>query len=235
MALTITVLVFAFLLGSIPFGLIIAKSKGINIREHGSGNIGATNVLRVVGKKFGITCFFLDFFKGLIPVILGINLIRFPDYTPIINLPFLESYATVFNSQLQAQSLQILAALLPILGHNYSPWVGFKGGKGIATSAGALVPLMPMAILILLIIWFVTFKISRYVSLASMVAAGALPFLVIYGSWKHGKLQSGEWNKPLFIFACFIGLMAIWKHRSNIKNLLNGTESRFTKKSKTAK
>lgn len=233
MVIPILIAAFAFLLGSIPFGLLIAKANGINIREHGSGNIGATNVLRVVGKKYGITCFFLDFFKGFIPVLLAINLVTFADYSPFISLPFLESFTVEFNSQINAQTFHVIAALLPILGHNYSPWVGFKGGKGIATSAGALVPLMPVGIPILILVWFIAFKITRYVSLASMIAAAALPALVVFGSWKHGKLHDGTWNKPLLIFALFIGAMAIWKHRSNIKNLLNGTENKFTKKSKT--
>lgn len=232
MTITFLVTLFGFLLGSIPFGLLIAKLKGINIREHGSGNIGATNVLRSVGKKYGIICFLLDFFKGFIPVLLAINLIGYDGHTPIIHLSFLDPYTTIFDSKLKAQAFQVLSALLPILGHNYSPWVGFKGGKGIATSAGALVPLMPFGIPILGLAWFIIFKFTRYVSVASMGAAALLPLIVLWGSWKHGKIQNGEWNKPLFAFALIIAIMAIWKHRSNIKNLLNGTESKFTKKKK---
>jgi len=167
--------IFAFLLGSIPFGLLIAKTQGINIREHGSGNIGATNVLRIVGKKFGLACFFLDFLKGFIPVLLAINLITFTDHTKMIPLSFLSDSAIVLDSRFNAQGLHVIVALLTILGHNYSPWVGFKGGKGIATSAGALVPLAPFGVLILLVVWFLTYKITRYVSLASMIAAAALP------------------------------------------------------------
>lgn len=232
MTITFLVALFGFLLGSIPFGLLIAKSKGINIREHGSGNIGATNVMRTIGKKCGITCFLLDFFKGFIPVLLAINLIGFENHTPIIHLSFLDPYITIFDSKIKAQVFHVLTALLPILGHNYSPWVGFKGGKGIATSAGALVPLMPFGIPVLGLAWFIIFKLTRYVSIASMGAAALLPLIVLWGSWKHGKLQNGEWNKPLFIFALIIAIMAIWKHRSNIKNLRNGTESKFTNKKK---
>lgn len=232
MLLAISIIGFAFLLGSIPFGLLIAKSQGVNIREHGSGNIGATNVLRVVGKKFGISCFVLDFFKGFIPALLAINLISFDGHSPIICLGFLTDHTVVFDSRSNAQGLQVLAALFTILGHNYSPWVGFKGGKGIATSAGSLIPLAPFGVLALLIVWFLTFQITRYVSLASITAAAALPLMILFGSWKHGKLANGEWNQPLLIFSIFIAVMAIWKHRSNIKNLLNGSEHKFSRNKK---
>jgi glycerol-3-phosphate acyltransferase PlsY len=230
MNLLIGLPLIAFLLGSIPFGVLIAKSQGINIREHGSGNIGATNVLRIVGKKFGISCFILDFLKGFLPLVLGINLITFEGHEVAIPLSFIYQHAISLESQFNAQTLHVLIALCSILGHNYSPWVGFKGGKGIATSAGAVVPLMPIGLVFLIAIWFGVFKLTRYVSVASMAAAGSLPFLVLWGSWHHGKLASGEWNKPLFIFSCLIAVMAIWKHRSNIKKLINGTEHKFSKK-----
>lgn len=232
MHLLLGIPILAFLLGSVPFGLLIAKFKNINIREHGSGNIGATNVLRVVGKKYGITCFVLDFLKGLIPTLIGINLIQFAGQDFTLPLAFLHPYGVQMSQQFHAQGLHVLIALLTVLGHNYSPWVGFKGGKGIATSAGALVPLMPFGIPILAVIWYALFKITRYVSIASMGAALSLPLLSLYGSWKHGKLQTGEWNKALFVFCIVIALMAVWKHRSNIKNLLNGTEYQFGKKEK---
>jgi acyl phosphate:glycerol-3-phosphate acyltransferase len=222
----------AFLLGSIPFGLIIAKAKGINIREHGSGNIGATNVLRVVGKKYGITCLLLDALKGFVPTVIAISLIRFPGIHNPMTLSGLLPHASEFP-MLTAQMFQVLTGLCAILGHNYSPWVGFKGGKGIATSAGVLIALMPTAVVILIAIWGLVFLFSRYVSLASILAAGALPFVTLWGSWLHGKIQNGTWNKPLFAFSIIIAVLAIWKHRSNIQRLLAGTEHRFTRKSKS--
>lgn len=223
--------IFAFFLGSIPFGLLIAKSRGIDIRQHGSGNIGATNVLRIVGKKYGITCFILDFLKGLIPALLGYNLYTFTGADSTMAIDFLRSNAfDLGDNQFKAQSLQVFTGLCAILGHNYSPWVNFKGGKGIATSAGVLIPFAPFALPILILIFYLTFKITKYVSVASMVGASSLPLLVVYGSWKHGKLDAGTWNKPLLIFSIFIALMAIWKHRSNIKNILNGTEYKFNSK-----
>lgn len=222
----------AFLLGSIPFGLIIAKAKGINIREHGSGNIGATNVLRVVGKKYGITCLLLDALKGFVPTVIAISLIRFPGIQNPMTLSGLLPHASEFP-MLTAQMFQVLAGLCAILGHNYSPWVGFKGGKGIATSAGVLIALMPAAVVILIAIWGLVFLFSRCVSLASILAAGALPLVTLWGSWLHGKIQNGTWNKPLFAFSIIIAVLAIWKHRSNIQRLLAGTEHRFTRKSKS--
>ena len=221
----------AFLLGSIPFGLLIAKAKGIDIRKHGSGNIGATNVLRTMGKKYGITCLVLDALKGLIPVILGLSLIRFTGMRNPMMLDSLTPWSAEFP-MLTAQVMQVITGLFAILGHNYSPWVGFKGGKGIATSAGVLIALMPAGVVILLLVFLITFAVTRYVSLASIIAAATLPLVTIWGSWYHGKIADGTWNKPLFIFSVVIAILAIWKHRSNIQRLRAGTENRFTRKSK---
>lgn len=221
----------AFLIGSIPFGLLIAKAKGINIREHGSGNIGATNVLRVVGKKYGITCLLLDLLKGLIPTMAGISLITYDGAGAAMKIDALSSYA-VHIDQFQAQTLHILTALATILGHNYSPWIGFKGGKGIATSGGALIALMPAAIVVLLLIWLILFYTTKYVSVASIGTALSLPAVTLFGSWYHDKFPQGDWNKPLFIFTIIIALLATWRHKSNIKNLMNGTEHRFEGKKK---
>ncbi|MFD0895750.1 glycerol-3-phosphate 1-O-acyltransferase PlsY [Luteolibacter ambystomatis] len=224
----------AFLFGSIPFGLLIAKAKGIDIRQHGSGNIGATNVLRVVGKKYGITCLFLDALKGLIPTLLGITLIRYVGASEAMTIKPLLSKALELPADLQwkAQLFQVFTGLCAILGHNYSPWVGFKGGKGIATSAGVLIALMPAAVVILIVVWLLLFAITRYVSVASIGAAAFLPILTIAGSAFHGKLANGTWNKPLFAFSVVIAVLAIWKHRSNIQRLMKGTENRFQPKSK---
>ena len=225
---------FAFLLGSIPFGLLISKAKGIDIRQHGSGNIGATNVLRVIGKKYGITCLLLDALKGFIPVALAVNLIQITGRPVQIPLGLADAWVLKLAAAdaLKAQIAHILTALCAVLGHNYSPWVGFKGGKGIATSAGVLLALMPFAVLLLLVVWAVLFLATRYVSVASIGASVALPFLTLWGSWHHGRIQDGTWNKPLFIFTVIIAVMAVWKHRANIRRLRDGTENRFVSKSK---
>jgi acyl phosphate:glycerol-3-phosphate acyltransferase len=224
----------AFLLGSIPFGLIMGKSQGIDIRQHGSGNIGATNVLRVLGKKFGIPCLILDALKGFIPVALAVNLIQITGRQVQVPLHLPEAWILTLDATqaIKGQTAQILTALFAVLGHNYSPWVAFKGGKGIATSAGVLLALMPFAVLLLIAVWGILFAITRYVSVASIGAAAVLPLLTLWGSWHHGRIQDGTWNKPLFVLTLTIAILAIWKHRSNIQRLREGTENRFVPKSK---
>jgi glycerol-3-phosphate acyltransferase PlsY len=222
----------AFLLGSIPFGLLIARARGIDIRTQGSGNIGATNVLRVMGKKFGIPCLLLDILKGFIPVAIAVNLIQItgrPVQVPL-GLPDAWVLKLAAGDALKAQIAHILTALFAVLGHNYSPWVGFKGGKGIATSAGVLLGLMPFAVVLLIAVWVLLFITTRYVSVASIGAAAVLPLLTLWGSWHHGRIQDGTWNKPLFVFTIIIAVLAIWKHRSNIQRLREGTENRFQRK-----
>jgi glycerol-3-phosphate acyltransferase PlsY len=222
----------AFLLGSIPFGLLMAKSRGIDIRAHGSGNIGATNVLRVMGKKYGIPCLLLDMLKGFIPVAIAVNLIQITGRPVQVPLGLPEAWVMELSAAdaLKAQIAHILTALAAVLGHNYSPWVGFKGGKGIATSAGVLLGLMPFAVVLLLVLWLLLFLTTRYVSVASMGAACALPLLTLWGSWHHGRIQDGTWNKPLFVFSIIIAVLAVWKHRANIRRLRDGTENRFERK-----
>lgn len=222
-----------FLLGSIPFGLYIAKSQGIDIREHGSGNIGATNVFRVVGKKYGIICLILDFLKGFIPVVIAMNLCRLIGHEAMISLGFLQNLTIPFpeSDRTLVQSIIVLTAFAAIMGHNYSPWVRFRGGKGIATSAGALTALMPAGVVILILVFIVVLKLTRYVSAASIAAAVSLPIITLSGSYFHGKIANGEWNIPLFLFSLVAGFLAIFKHRSNIKRLFAGTENKVgTKK-----
>jgi len=225
----------AFVIGSIPFGLIIAKLKGIDIRQHGSGNIGATNVFRIVGKKYGLTCLFLDALKGFIPVVIAMNLVRITGRDPQFHLGFLDSLSLILPAveQMKGQLVHVLTALAAVLGHNYSPWIGFKGGKGIATSAGVLIALMPEAVVILLVVFIVTLVITRYVAVASMVSAVALPLMTHLGARFHKTAEgislweAGTWNKPLFFFSVLIAALAVWKHRTNIDRLRKGTESRF--------
>lgn len=234
----------AFLLGSIPFGLFIARLKGIDIRQHGSGNIGATNVLRVIGKKYGITCLLLDALKGFVPVVIALNLVQLAGRKAGIPVPALDAFALHLPAaqQLTGQLVHVLTGLAAILGHNYSPWVGFKGGKGIATSAGVLLALMPAAVVLLIGVWLLVFATTRYVSVASIAAAAALPVLTHVGARFHHVnndkrlptlWEAGTWNKPLFVFSVIIAALAIWKHRANIQRLLNGTEHRFERKKKT--
>jgi acyl phosphate:glycerol-3-phosphate acyltransferase len=195
--------VFAFLAGSIPFGLLVARAHGIDIRRHGSGNIGATNVYRVIGKGYGVLVFTLDFLKGLLPVLVAVRL---------------APGAAV------GESLPVIAtALAAIIGHNHPPWLGFKGGKGIATSAGALLALFPLALIIGLLVWMMLVRITGYVSVGSMGAALAIP-LAVAG---EGFLSSQGHRPAHLAFALAVAALAIWRHRSNIRNLRAGTEHRI--------
>lgn len=193
----------AFLLGSIPTGYLVARVKGIDIRRHGSGNIGATNVFRTLGKPLGILVFVIDALKGFAAVWLGQHSGDGSAWTGIV------------------------CAVAAIAGHNYTPWLGFKGGKGIATSAGVLLALMPWAVLAIAMVWILVFRISRYVSLASICAAAALP-LAVAALWYAGCGGNG----PLLGFALLISALAIWRHRSNMARLRAGTEPRFERKKK---
>ncbi|MCF6313073.1 MAG: glycerol-3-phosphate 1-O-acyltransferase PlsY [Verrucomicrobiales bacterium] len=191
-----------YFIGSIPFGYLAGKLRGIDIREHGSGNIGATNVLRTLGKSIGIPVLILDVLKGLLPVLIAQH---FSDQTMI----------------------HILTAFATIMGHNYTLWLRFKGGKGIATSAGSLIPLIAIPLAIAVLIWVILFFTTRYVSVASIGAALAIPIVTIM----QQSLQN-EWNLAMISFTVLLATLATWKHRSNIIKLYHGTENRFTPKSK---
>ncbi len=193
----------SYLVGSIPFGFLFGKSRGIDIRQHGSGNIGATNVLRTLGKKWGVACFACDFLKGLISVWIALGI---SDGSPVAG---------------------IIAAVSCIIGHNFPIWLKFKGGKGVATSGGAVVALLPVTALLLILIWAMVFYATRYVSLASIAVAVALPIIVMI-SWLTGMGA----DFPLLLFALIVGVLAVWRHRSNISRLMNGTEHRFERKKK---
>jgi len=231
-----------FLLGSIPFGLYISRARGINIREHGSGNIGATNVFRVVGAGPGLLCFLLDVLKGAIPVLLAVNILGVMGKDPLTQWDFLASWRTMFpvEQRTLVQAIHVITGLAAVLGHNYSPWAGFKGGKGIATTAGVLFALMPVATCILLVVWAVLTFTTRYVVVGSVGAALALPLIVLWGAHHHkvddsdpaslSLWESGTYNKPLLIFAIVASALAVYKHKANLVRLVNGTENRFGKK-----
>lgn len=203
--LLIETVIGAFLVGSIPTGYLVARARGVDIRQHGSGNIGATNVLRTLGKPLGVFVFVADALKGFAAVWLAQRL---------------------GNAELSAW-LGIAAAVAVIAGHNYTPWLGFRGGKGIATSAGVLLALTPWTVPVIVAVWFIVFKTTRYVSIASIAASIAVP-LSVAGLW-WGNVAG---NAPLLGFAIVISALAIWRHRSNIRRLREGTETRFTPKSK---
>ncbi len=193
----------AYLLGSIPTGFLVARSRGIDIRTVGSGNIGATNAFRILGTPAGISVLLVDALKGWVAVFFVAR--------------YMANFFYPTAGQTAFEWFRLIAGVCAILGHNYTCWLRFKGGKGIATSAGMLVALVPVPLLIILGIWIVVFLLSRYVSLASMVAAAALPFAAL---WR------GESLTIVIVTAC-LATLAIYKHKANIERLRKGTESRF--------
>ena len=206
---TLAVLVVgSYLLGSIPFGYLAGRLVGIDIRQTGSGNIGATNAVRVLGKRYGYPVFALDFLKGFGAA--KISMLMAPGRPPEWNSP------EIFG---------ILAAMSSVLGHLYPPWLKFKGGKGVATSAGALLALTPVATVIGVAIWLIVFRLTRYVSLASIIAAVVLPIVILVVS-SHDQNN----GKPLLYSSACVAAVIIWRHRSNLSRLMRGTEPRFTRK-----
>jgi len=199
-----------YFLGSIPTGYLVAAARGIDIRTVGSGNIGATNVFRYLGVPAGIFVLLADAFKGWFAVFIATNL-------------FWVWFHTTTSVSAREWSA-ITAGLLAILGHNFTCWLHFKGGKGIATSAGVLLALVPVALLIILAIWITIFVLTRYVSLASICAAAALPLT----TWLTRQ------SSTMICITGVMGALAIYKHKANIQRLLKGTENRIGgKKSKT--
>jgi len=197
--------VVGYLLGSIPTGYLVARAKGVDIRTVGSGNIGATNVFRVLGKPAGIFVLAADGLKGWIACGVAAS------FT-------LGLFSTQNSSSTPSHELAgIFGGVAAILGHNYTCWLKFKGGKGIATTAGVFVGLAPMAFGVALGVWVVVFAASRYVSVASIAAAVALPAAV----WLSGA------GIVLKIISTAVGAMAIYKHKANIQRLRAGTENRF--------
>jgi glycerol-3-phosphate acyltransferase PlsY len=201
-------LVGSYLLGSIPFGYLAGRLGGIDIRQTGSGNIGATNVMRVLGRAYGYPVFTLDVLKGFAAV--TISMLMAPGRPPEWSSP------EIFG---------ILAAVSSVLGHSYPPWLKFKGGKGVATSAGALLALTPIATLIGVAVWIIVFWLTRYVSLASIIAAVVLPIVILVVSSQHQ-----DKDKPLAYSSACVAAVIVWRHRSNLSRLIRGTEPRFTRK-----
>ncbi len=194
-----------YLLGSCPNGYLLSRSQGIDIRKHGSGNIGATNVLRVLGKKWGYLVFALDALKGFVAVRLAYE------------------FASATNLGIEHREiLGIASGLACILGHAFPVWLGFRGGKGVATSAGVVLGLMWLAVFSVLAVWLLLYQLTRYVSIASIAAAVALPIFVALYLRFHALTGAA-----LLPFSILIAGVVIWQHRSNIRRLLQGKEQRF--------
>lgn len=200
--------VAAYLLGAVPFGLVVARIKGVDIRKVGSGNIGATNVFRSVGKGLGILTFALDAAKGYVPAGL---------------FPLAAERAGMDVDQ---ATMGVVCGLLAVAGHNWPVYLGFKGGKGIATSAGALLGFAPLATLVGLGTWVVVFGLTRYVSVGSIAAC----VTVAGSSW---WLCRGA-GTLIPVVLTLLGAVGVWRHRTNVRRLLDGTEHRFGRKKEAA-
>ena len=210
----LVVVLAGYLPGSVPAGFLAGRLKGVDIRTVGSGNIGATNAFRILGKGIGIVVLLIDVMKGLLPCLF---------------LPALVAGVFPEGRTPEPETLQLLIGVSAILGHNYPCWLGFKGGKGIATTAGVVGAVAPVPLAICLGAWAVFFVASRYVSVASIAVAVVLPISV---AALPG--EGGDRFGPLFWVFLFLGVMAIWKHRINIQRLMNGTEHRMWSKREEA-
>lgn len=199
--LNIILILGAYLLGSIPSAVWIGKSfYGIDVREHGSQNAGATNTLRVLGRKAALVVFIMDILKGTLAVNLALFSAYAPGGTEIINL-------------------KIILVVAAVLGHIFPVFAGFKGGKGVATLTGSLVALFPLTVLVCFAIFFITLNITHYVSLSSMITGVLLPIISYFVFGQH--------YPPLVIFSVTISILLIITHRKNIKRLLNNEESKI--------
>lgn len=205
-----------YLCGSVPFGLLIGLLKGVDIRTKGSGNIGATNAGRVLGKPYGLAVFALDGLKGFVPTVLFGMLLRSGSSGRPLD-------ATAFV-------LWVVMAAVCVVGHMFPIFLKFKGGKGVATSLGAVLgvyPFLTWAGLLGFALWIVLTLVSRYVSVGSMGAATSFPiFFALLASWhEHWGTFRQLW--PLYAFSIGLAVLVIYRHRSNILRLMAGTESRI--------
>ncbi len=193
--------IISYFIGSIPFGFLITKIvKGVDIRQIGSGNPGATNVSRVLGKPYGILVFFLDMLKGFLPIF---------------------TFDLLFGSHDHSPSL-ILCGIGVICGHTFPIFLGFKGGKAAATGCGVFLWLAPIPLLVSVAIWLITISISRYISLGSIISSIILvTSLILLGKDPFGR------GLYVTLFSVFMAILIIIRHKSNIKRLLNGTENKI--------
>ncbi len=201
----------AYLVGSIPFGLIVGLSRGVDPRKAGSGNIGATNVGRLLGGRFFALVFILDMLKGLIPMLAGAFVLR-----------GVEPAAATYLFWLGV-------GFACIAGHMHSIFLGFKGGKGVATSSGVILGLYPYYTLpgvVVAAVWGATFQRTRYVSVASMLAAACFPIAYLGIGLGMGWDVFGR-QLPLLGFSLLVAILIVWKHRGNLVRLRQGTEHRF--------
>ncbi len=202
MTITAVLCVLAsYLIGAIPFGLLLSRSSGVDVRTAGSGNIGATNVARLMGKKMGLMTLLLDISKGFLPIYAASLIMKGDPHQDIVTA---------------------LCGAATVIGHMYPIYLGFRGGKGVATGLGVFLFLAPPALLFSLVLFIIVVTISGFVSLGSLLASASIPL------WLY-LLDEPGWK---LIPAGFIAIMIWWKHNANIRRLLSGTEKSWQKKEK---
>ena len=199
-----TIMVLSFFIGSFPTGYLVAKSKGIDIKSVGSGNIGATNVTRAMGKGWGVLVLLVDALKGLLPVI-------------FVRIHF----STLPEQHLYA--LMVVTGMASVLGHVFTPFLKFKGGKGVATTLGVILGINPLAGLVLIIVWLTAFLITHVSSIGALSSAISLPFIVFF------LFRNRQNIIIMMIFAVFMSVFILFTHRENIKRLVHGEEEAFKK------
>jgi acyl phosphate:glycerol-3-phosphate acyltransferase len=222
MLLLAIIILLAYLVGSIPNSIIISKMvKGIDIRRYGSGNAGGTNVMRVLGWKYGMLVIILDALKGIIAVVLVARLFYGP--LPFQNVSPFDDFTLV----------QIIAGLAAVVGHIWTIFAEFKGGKGIATALGMLMMLITVEMLIAIGVFLIVVTISKYISLGSLIGAISIPISLFFReNILHDHVNGYNTILP---FVILLTLLVIYTHRKNLVRILNGTENKFSfkKKSKT--
>jgi glycerol-3-phosphate acyltransferase PlsY len=211
--LALLLCIVALLLGGIPFGLLVGLARGIDVRAAGSGNIGAANVSRLLGRPWGILVFALDALKGLVPAVVGSWLLS-------------RKFGT--DEEVTFAIARLLVGLCAILGHSYCPYLGFRGGKGVATSLGVCLGTSPELTVPAAVgfgVWAAGFGLTRVSSVGSLSAALSFPVLVICRTVLGGRDLASAW--PYLAFATVVAGLIIVRHRANIVRLLSGTESQF--------
>ncbi|MEM8835838.1 MAG: glycerol-3-phosphate 1-O-acyltransferase PlsY [Planctomycetota bacterium] len=204
----------AYLIGAIPFGYLIARARGIDIREHGSGNIGATNVRRVLGKPAGNLCFALDFLKGFLPTLVGGLILGY------LNQPDLPAASAL---------LWLAIGFATIAGHMFPVYLKFKGGKGVATGFGVLLAAWPHVTIpaaLALVTWIVTLRLTRYVGVASCAAAIAVPVFIVLGRLLGFPTRDLLSAWPWLAVTTLLALLVVYRHRGNLARVRAGTEPR---------
>ena len=196
-----------YLIGSIPAGYLAGKLAGIDIRTVGSGNPGATNVVRTLGKRYGYPVFLFDFIKGILAVKVSALI-----------------HGNGAGWTIDSDLLGIVGGTCSVIGHSYPIWLRFKGGKGVATSGGVVIALMPWVALIAGLVWIIMFQVFRYVSLASIVAVLSMPIAAAI------LFETSHLASAFFYFSIGLALIVVIRHRSNLSRLIKGEEPRFERK-----